>query len=235
MSFCPTEFWILVTFIALQIIVSFSQRGCVHACSDSKAPPPGTSCGVSVLPQDTQTCIGNNCKTKGGEGPGWQGYTGWCELFSRVNAWESMLIQTMGVMGVLELARCSYEGWPAIKRPNTNRDRWEDNLFFFLIYSLQLFGFYFNYCIICILDVMCLLCYILMMPHIHYYIDALPRALCTSIFVPLCSALVKRLQIQFLFLHINQQSALCNNYTCNCLYICTIMGEKQLWFAAISV
>lgn len=43
--------------------------------------------------------IGNNCKTKGGEGPGWQG--GWSELFSRVNAWESMLLQTLGVMGEL--------------------------------------------------------------------------------------------------------------------------------------
>lgn len=65
---------------------------------------------------------------------------------------------------------------------------------------------------------MCLLCYILMMRLILCYIDAIPRALYTSIFVPLCSALVKRLQIQLPFLHINQQSALCNNYTRNCLY-----------------
>lgn len=232
----PTEFWTLVTFIALLIIMSFSRRGCVHACSDCKAPSPGTSCGVSVLPQYTQSCvhIGNNCKTKWGEGPGWQGYTGWSELFSHVNAWESMLIQTMGVMGVLEPARCSYEGWPAIKQSNINRDRWEDNLFL-KICSLQLFTFYFSSCITCILDVMSLERCILMMLLIHYYINAIPRALYTSIFVPLCSALVKRLQIQFLFLHINQQSALCNNYTCNCLYICTIMMEKQLWFAAILV
>lgn len=138
-------------------------------------------------------------------------------------------------MGVLEPARCSYEGWPAIKGPNTNRDRWDGNLFFLKIYSLKLFSFYFSYCIICILDVMCLLCYILMMLLIHYYIDAIPRALYTSIFVLLCSALVKRLQIQLLFLHINQQSVLCNNYTCNCLYIHAIMREKQLLFAAILV
>lgn len=150
--------------------MSFSRRGCVHACSDCKAPPPGTSCGVSVLPQDTQTW--NNCKTKGGEGPGWQGYTGWSELLSRVNAWECLFLTT-GVMGVLEPACYSYEGWLAIKRPNINRDRWDGNLFFLNI----LYNMHFR-------------CYVLIMLHLN---DA-PHPLLhrcnsqSSLYVNICSA-----------------------------------------------
>lgn len=52
--------------------MSFTLQGCAHTGSDCKAPPPRTSCGVSVLPEDTQTCvcIGKNCRAEGQNGPG---------------------------------------------------------------------------------------------------------------------------------------------------------------------
>lgn len=77
-------------------------------------------------------------------------------------------------------------------------------------------------CILCILYFMCQCCFSLMMFIIHLYINVIPQTLHLSIFVLPCSTLVNRLQIEILYLHINQQAELsvfCNNTICNCMSI----------------
>lgn len=89
------------------------------------------------------------------------------------------------------------------------------------MYSLHLFNFlssdYVHYAFYLIQR-----CFSLMMFIIHFYTDLMPKTLYLSIFVLPCSTFLPRLQIESLYLHIDQQTDLSvfyNSTIYNCVYI----------------